>query len=57
MFIIRCSEDLGITIIDVSGEERLLSTIVTRQRSPQMDLIPRSTLGACLVPLSALPSF
>jgi hypothetical protein len=46
MFIIQCTEDLAITIFDVSGEERLLSTIVTRQRSPQMDLIPRSPLGA-----------
>lgn len=47
MFIIQCSED-GITILDVSGEERLLSTIVTRQRSPQIDLIPRSPLLSLL---------
>jgi len=48
-------EDLGITILDTSGEERLLSTIVTRQRSHKMDLIPRSPLGA--LSFSALPCF
>jgi hypothetical protein len=33
MFIIHCTEDLGITILDEPGEERLLSSSVTRQRS------------------------
>lgn len=57
MFIIRCAEDLGITILDASAEERLLSTIVTRQRSPQMDLSPPSPLGALSCPSSRASRF
>jgi hypothetical protein len=59
MFIIQCTEDLGITILDASGEERLLSNSVTRQRSPRwISFLGSPPLGPRLVfPLSRPPLY